>query len=327
MDFLERGYFVAPMAGGPSTPELVAAVSEAGGAGFLAGGYLSGDRLGEDIEALRSLTEVPFGVNLFVPDDPAITEEVRAYRQLLRQEFPGLDIPQPEPNDDRFAEKLEVAIELRVPAISFTFGFPSGEVIARLKREGITVIGTVATAEDARAAAAGGAEALICQGPKAGGHRAMFDQRAEEPGGSLAELLAQVRPVGLPMVAAGGVSGRDEVLAAKKAGAAGVAAGTLFLCAEEAGTNEPYRKALLAGKRPTELTRAYSGRLARGLVTEFMTRHASAPACYPAVNAMTKPIRGAATEAGDTNRMSLWAGEDYVAEAASAGSLLERLQG
>lgn len=324
---MERKYVVAPMAGGPSTPELVAAVSEAGGAGFLAGGYLSGQQLGEDIESLRSLTDAPFGVNLFVPEEPQVTDEVHAYHSLLRQEFPQLEIPEPYPNDDRFAEKLEVAIELGVPVISFTFGFPDGEVVARLKRSGIGVFATVATAEDARVAASGGAEAIICQGPKAGGHRAMFDQTAPEPGLSLAELLGAVRPLGLPMIAAGGISTREDALAALNAGADAVAAGTLFLCAEEAGTNVPYRQALLAGRRDTELTRAYSGRLARGLVTEFMTRHAKAPACYPCINAMTKPIRGAATARGDADRMSLWAGQDYVVAEESASRLLERLRG
>ncbi|MDO5724545.1 MAG: nitronate monooxygenase, partial [Flaviflexus sp.] len=229
--------------------------------------------------------------------------------------------------DDRFWDKLEAAIELKVPALSFTFGFPPGEVVARLRREGIAVLATVATAADARAAASGGAQALICQGPKAGGHRAMFDQTAPEPGGSLAELIAQVRPLGLPIIAAGGISTREQALAALNAGADAVAAGTLFLCATEAGTNEPYRRALREGTRSTALTRAYSGRLARGLVTEFMTRHANAPACYPCVNAMTKPIRSAATAEGDADRMSLWAGEDYVVAEASAAQLLERLRG
>ncbi|MFC7404605.1 nitronate monooxygenase [Georgenia alba] len=324
LEALRRPVLAAPMAGGPSTPALVRAAVEAGGSGFLAAGYLSAERLAEQVTEVGRDAEI-FGANLFVPEADEIRPEVRAYRDRLAAAHPALAVPDPHPDDDGWQEKLEVVREAGVPLVSFTFGFPPADAVHTLHRAGATVIATVTTAAEARSALERGADVLCVQGPAAGGHRGTFDQTVEPPAEPLEDLLRSLRGAA-PIVAAGGLTTPAAVAAAREAGAAVVQVGTALLVADEAGTDPTHRRELLAGQRETTLTRAFSGRWARGLLNEFMTTHADAPAGYPFLNQLTGPVRAAARRAGDPEAMSMWAGERYRdARPGPAGEILERL--
>ena len=319
----------APLAGGPSTPALAAAVCEAGGLGFLAAGYKGVDAVRADLEALRALTARPFGLNLFVPPtaaaDPA---SVSAYATVLRAESErrGVALGEPRRDDDGWEDKLALALEQRVPVVSFTFGCPSPEVVGRFSDTGSEVWVTVTTAAEARLARDAGAHVLVVQGVEAGGHRGSF---ADEPGTDLG-LLAALQLVGaavdLPLVATGGLSTGRSIAAVLAAGAAAAQLGTALMRTPEAGTSPAHRDAL-ASAEPTALTRAFTGRTARGVVNRFMLEHSGdAPAGYPEVHHLTAPLRTAAREQGDADGFHLWAGQAHaLAEELPAGELVRRL--
>lgn len=310
---LPRPVIVAPMAGGPSTPELVAAADDAGGLGFLAAGYRSGEQMRAQIAEARRLGAQHFGVNVFVPEaEPVDMAAARAYRERLAPLAESLHVALPDPrsDDDAYEEKVAALLDERVPVVSFTFGCPSPEVVRAFARSGTYTIASVTTGREAAQADAAGVDALVAQGPEAGGHRATFRRHETPSGRPLHELIAQVRAAtALPVIAAGGL-GTPSAVAAALTVADAVQAGTAFLDAEEAGTGATYRRALRDPRyTETAVTRAFSGRWARGLRNRFIDEFgADAPAAYPAVNQVTAPLRKAAAEAGDAERLSLWAG-------------------
>jgi nitronate monooxygenase len=297
---------LAPLAGGPSTPELAAAVANAGGLGFIAAGYLAPEELAARIERARRLTDGPLGVNLFVLDEHPVDEDaVAAYARELQSEGGELGVPRFD--DDRFAEKLAIAVAAGVDVISTTFGPPPAALVAAARAAGIDVWATVASAADAQRAVAAGVDALVVQGSEAGGHRASFDDTAEADA-PLLELLAALRDaVDVALVASGGIGDRATADAARASGAAAVQAGTVFLLCPEAGTSPPHREAVARGG-PTAITRAFTGRRARGIVNAFMRDHPNAPSAYPHIHYLTRPLRAAARAAGDVERINLWAG-------------------
>ncbi len=302
------------MAGGPSTPRLVAGAIDAGASGFLAAGYLTAEALARQIADTRALTTGAFGVNLFVPG-PKSTDDLELYRERVRKEAArvGTEPGQPDWDDDHYAAKVDVVVAAKVPAVSFTFGVPRTEDVERLHACGAEVIVTVTSPEEARLAAAAGADALCVQGAAAGAHRGTFTN--DPIGASLYDLLPALRLIaaatGLPLIATGGLIHGADVAAVIAAGAIAAQLGTAFLRCPEAGTNETYRAALAAADRETVLTRAFSGRPARGLVNRFIVDNTDAPAAYPQVHNMTKPMRAAAVRAGDPELVSLWAGQGY----------------
>lgn len=304
----------APMAGGPSTPALAAAVSNAGGLGFLAAGYLSADKFSDVIAGARALTSAPIGVNIFVPQPSAATRaELEGYRELLApvaQRY-GAEIPKPRPDDDGWQAKLDVVADTAPEVASFTFGCPAAEVLDRLRGRGILTAVTVTSRAEADIAAAAGADALVVQGPEAGGHRGTFDPvtaPGDEPLDAL--LAAIVAHHDLPVIAAGGLAGAADVQRVLAGGAVAAQAGTAFLLCDEAGTNGVHRAALVDEQfTETVVTRAFSGRYARGLANDFTARFDDdAPFGYPEVNQMTGPLRRAAVAAGDPHGTNLWAG-------------------
>jgi nitronate monooxygenase len=296
----------APLAGGPSTPALAAAVSNAGGLGFVAAGYLSPEAFREELRRTRALTEAPFGVNLFVLEDrPVDDAAVAAYAAELTAE--GLPIGEPRFDDDSFAEKLAIAVDEHVPVVSTTFGFPSHDAVNALHAAGAELWATVTTLEEARAARDGGADALVLQGAEAGGHRGSWSD-ADGPDLTTIELVRTVASdVNMHLVAADGIADARDVERSLAAGATYAQAGTAFLLCPEAGTSEPHRRALGA-MGDTDMTRAFTGRRARGIVNRFMREHPNAPRAYPQVHHLTAPLRAAARAAGDTDRINLWAG-------------------
>lgn len=302
---------LAPMAGGSTTPELVTAVSEAGGFGFLAGGYLDAAALGAAVSAVRARTARPFGVNLFLPGERR-DAGVAAYRERLVAA--GLEPGEPVWDDDGYPDKLALLLADPVPVVSFTFGCPDPEAVSRLHAVGTQVLATVTTPQEARQAVAAGVDGLVVQGMEAGAHRGVFDNDPADPaGGQQYGLLALLRLVAattdLPLVATGGIVDGAGVAAVLAAGAVAAQLGTAFLACPEAGTKPAQRAALADPDGPaTAITRAFTGRPARGIRNSFLDDHtAAAPAAYPQVHHMTRPIRGH----GDPASVNLWAGQAY----------------
>ena len=315
----------APMAGGPSTPALAAAVSEAGGLGFVAAGYKTPDAMAEDIAATRAATRKPFGVNVFAArptDAPPGALDAYAERVSIDTAPAG----EPRADDDAFAEKVERLIADPPAVVSFVFGCPDPELIGRLKEAGSEVWLTVTDADEVRAAAAAGADALIAQGVEAGGHRGSFDD--EHPGdlGLLALLQVASAATDLPLVASGGIATGRAVAAVLAAGASAAQVGTALMRAPEAATSAVHREALARPGR-TALTRAFTGRTARGIVNRFLVEHDdAAPAAYPAVHFITAPIRKHGREAGDPDLVNLWAGQAHeLGGEAPAGEIVAAL--
>lgn len=325
----------APMAGGVSVPPLAAAVSEAGGLGFLAAGYKTADGMYQEIKQLRSLTSRPFGVNVFMPQpEYAESGAVEVYAHQLAGEATWYDTELGDPDggrDDGYDAKLAVLRDDPVPVVSFHFGVPSREVVDSLHRVGTFVLVTATTAEEAVAVQRSGADAVIAQGVEAGGHQGTHRDLPENDGAGLGllALLAQVREsVSIPVVAAGGLMRGSQIAAVLAAGASAAQLGTAFLATDESGASDLHKDALT---NPlfvrTELTRAFSGRPARGLVNRFLREHGPyAPAAYPEIHHMTVPLRKAAAKAGDAQGMALWAGQGHrLARRLQAGRLVEVL--
>lgn len=308
----------APMAGGFTSPELVAAVSNAGGLGSFAAALLSPAEIRSGVEQVRRLTARPFNVNAFVLDPPIPDAgEVRRAIELLGPIRHELGLPPGQPparwcQDCR--EQLEALLELRVPVASFTFGLLDGAFIERLHRSGSVVIGTATNVAEARAWVESGADMVCAQGVEAGAHRGTFLGGPDEGMiDSLALVPQVVDAVRVPVVAAGGIADGRGVAAALVLGAAGVQIGTAFLNCAEAPIHPGYRAALRAARgSDTRVTRVFSGRPARGIVNEFMRRldaRAHEIPAYPVQNALTGEIRRAAADANRPEFMSLWAGQ------------------
>jgi nitronate monooxygenase len=309
----------APMAGGPSTPALAAAVSNAGGMGFIAAGYLTPEAFDEQLSAVEALSEAAYGVNLFLPSPRTVDlAAIEAYRSSLEAVADRLGTTPGEPRweDDAIAAKVEVLTRHRPAAVSFTFDRPDAELCQRIRDDtGALVVATVTSAAEAVLAAANGVDLLAAQGAEAGGHRGIFRDDpsldAGAPASGVLDLLDAVADVtDLPVIAAGGMASGADIAAALDHGAIAAALGTAFLCCPEAGTSPSYRRALLeAPFTEAAFTRAFTGRPARALVNGFAREHhADAPAGYPEVHHVTRPIRAAASAAGDLDTMHLWAG-------------------
>ncbi|WP_310964816.1 nitronate monooxygenase [Nocardioides terrisoli] len=317
MQLSDSPLVAAPMAGGPSTPDLVVAASAAGAFGFLAAGYRSPDQLVVDIETVRARTE-SFGVNLFVPDPGGFDRRpVLDYRERLSPEAQRLGVELPEPpwtDDDGWRDKVELLLSEPVPWVSFTFGLPGTGLVDRLQEAGTQVAVTVTDADEARAADAQGVELLVVQSAAAGGHRGSFDQSAAPSDLALPDLVRSVRAVtSLPLVAAGGVGTAHDVRTVLGAGALAVQVGTALLLTDEAGTGATHRSALQdPAYDETVVTRAFTGRPARALRNGFIDRHDhEAPVGYPAVHHLTRPIRSRAAATGDPDVLHLWAGTGH----------------
>ena len=306
---------LAPMAGGPSTPALCAAVSEAGGLGSYGAAYLAPGKLREEIRAIRALTSAPFAINLFADEGSQADERgVRAAQDAVaryRAEL-GLPPPPPPPAPVALHDAFAVLLEERVPAFSFTFGIPPREMLDACRSAGIATMGTATTVAEARALEEAGVDAIFAQGAEAGGHRGTFDREADPPLiGTMALLPQVVDAVRTKVIAAGGIMDGRGFAAALALGASAVSLATAFLRCPEAGTSQPYRAALKEARDDaTVITRAFSGRAARGLANRFTREMSGAPlAPYPAQNALTREIRALAAKRGDSSLLSLWAGQ------------------
>lgn len=318
---------LAPLAGGPSTPELAAAVSDAGALGFLAAGYLSASDLAARIARTRALTARPFGVNVFVPQPAGDPEALKAYAQRLGSEAAkaGQRLGEPRADDDDWTAKIALLAETPMPLVSFTFGCPPGDVIARLQGSGSEVWVTVTSVEEARQAHSAGADALVVQGFEAGGHRGGFTD-TDDATGLLTLLQVIAHAVSLPLIATGGIATGHGLAAVLAAGARAGALGSAFLLCPEAGTS-PVHRAALTHPHATALTRAFTGRLARGLRNRFLDEHSSsAPSAYPEIHHLTAPLRAHGRAVDDPDLVNLWAGQAYaLARSEPAAEIVRRV--
>jgi nitronate monooxygenase len=331
---IENPIIQGPMGGGPSTPELVAAVSNAGGLGSLGAAYLTPDQIGHAIHRIRALTSRPFNVNLFAGGwsmDQAF--DAGPMLELLGEIHKKLGLPAPvapTPVPDPFPAQLVAVLDARPPIFSFTFGIPDRDAMARLKARGIVIVGTATTVEEARQLEQAGVDAVVAQGLEAGAHRGTFLDSFEA---SMVPTLDLVRStasaVGIPVIASGGLMDGRDIVSALKAGASAAQLGTAFLACPESGASEVYKRAILAAKEDTTVvTRAFSGRPARGLRNAFTAsvdgKELILP--YPLQNALTRQMRTAAAQQGLADYLSLWAGQGVArACAMPAGELVARL--
>lgn len=327
----------APMAGGATTVELVAAVCEAGALGFIGAAYLTPAQIAEVSGALRARTSRPFGINIFAPlpapDEPRDPGPALERMAPLHAEL-GLPPPTvPTLAGDPFSGLLAAALESGASVFSFTFGILPASAIEAIKARGMFLIGTATTVEEARQLEAAGVDAVVAQGSEAGAHRGTF---AVDFGAAMVGTMALVPQVAdavrIPVIASGGIMDGRGIAAALALGASATQMGTAFLTCDEAGVPEAHKEAILkAREHETRLTRAFSGRPARGIVNRFMTEvdrgdAAEAILSYPLQNALTRPVRNAAAKQGRAEYLSLWAGQGVrLARRQSAADLIARL--
>jgi nitronate monooxygenase len=328
---IEHPIIQGPMGGGPSTPELVAAVSNAGGLGSLGAAYLTPDQIIEAIRRIRSLSSRPFNVNLFAGGWS--TEQAFDHGPMLEvlseiHEKLGLPAPvAPAPVPDPFPAQLEAVLEALPPIFSFTFGIPDRDAISRLKARGILIVGTATTMEEARQLEQAGVDAVVAQGLEAGAPRGTFLDSFEASMVATLDLVRDtVSAVRIPVIASGGLMDGRDILSAMEAGASASQLGTAFLACPESGASAVYKRAILEAKEDTTVvTRAFSGRPARGLRNAFMAsvdgKGLILP--YPLQNALTRSMRTAAAKQGISDYLSLWAGQGVArARAMPAGDLV-----
>ena len=325
----------APMAGGTTTPELVAAVSNAGALGSMGAAYLTPEQLTEAIQKIRALTDRPFNVNLFaggydagpMADPGHMLAFLAQIHEVLGLPAPTLPTVPPDP----FPEQLQAVLEARPPVFSFTFGIPDPRAMRSLKARGITILGTATTLWEASLLAEAGVDAIVAQGAEAGAHRGTFAGPFEEamvPTMDLVEQIARFSP--LPVIASGGLMDGHDIAAAMDRGASAAQLGTAFLSCPESGASSTHKEAVLAvGQDTTLITRGFSGRPARALMNTFLFKLATQQEIilpFPLQNRMTRPMRMAAAKLGNAGFLSLWAGQGVTrARSMPAATLVQCL--
>lgn len=330
---VEQPIILAPMAGGAGTPELVAAVSNAGGLGSWGGGYATPQQILDAAKQIRSLTAKPFALNLFAGGynirPPVDTAPMLA---LVAKVHAKLGLPQPvlpPVPDNPFYDQLAAVIEAKPALFSFTFGIPSAHALARLRSAGIRTCGTATTLEEGRALEAVGVESIVAQGEEAGAHRGTFLDSMEASMVTTLELTRGIAAaVSVPVFASGGLMDGRDIASAFAAGGQAAQLGTAFLVCPECGAAAPYKQALLDAKQDTTvITRAYSGREARGLRNAFIDMTKDMPILpFRQQNDLTRPMRNESGKQGTPDYISLWAGRGVTrARAMPAAELIKTL--
>jgi nitronate monooxygenase len=306
--------------GGASSVELVSSVSNAGGLGSYGLYGLTPQKIADVATDIRELTDRPFALNLWLPMDEAQTQppgqaEFDGYLEVLAPYFSELDLPLPERPDSYlvpFADQIDAAIAAKPRALSFVYGVPSAELLERCHSSGILVIGTATTVDEAVALDAAGVDAVVATGFEAAGHRVSFLRAAEESlVGTISLVPRVVDAVRVPVIAAGGIADGRGVAAVLALGASAAQIGTAFLACDESAANPPHRAELWSARAAeTVLTRAFSGRLARGIPNRMSRELANVQtAPFPVQNWLTGHIKRAAAAQANPDLTSLWAGQ------------------
>ncbi|HEX4179330.1 MAG TPA: nitronate monooxygenase [Caulobacteraceae bacterium] len=330
---LEIPIIQAPMLGA-STLEMALAVSRAGGLGSLAAGGLAPDALEAAVARLKAGTDRPFAVNLLMVERASPSaREVEQALEALRPWYKAQELEVPAPPNDfalNYDDQFGALVRSAPSAASFAFSILTRDQVTALHAQGTAVIGTATTVAEAKAWAEVGADAICAQGSEAGGHRGHFLAPLEDSLVGTMALVATIRAaVNLPVIAAGGIMDGRGVAAALALGAVAAQMGTAFLLADQTMVSAPWRRSIETAKDdPTRLTRAFTGRYARGIENEFMRRmrpleHAAPD--YPVQNRLTQPLRAAAAARDDPQALSLWAGQAVkLAAGGDAGALVEQ---
>ncbi|QED46483.1 NAD(P)H-dependent flavin oxidoreductase [Cytobacillus dafuensis] len=310
--------FQAPMAGGITTPALISDTSNCGGLGNLGAGYMKPEEIKEAINEIRRLTDRPFGVNLFVPNVKgiyadevlaAMTHKLNAYgKELGVEETP---IAQEKNYQALYEDQVEEVLRAKIPVCSFTFGIPDKEVMKDLRKQGCVIIGTATNVREAFELEESGVDMIVAQGSEAGGHRGTFHQEESGLIGSMALIPQVADAVSKPVIAAGGIMDSRGIAASIILGAKGVQLGTAFLTCRESGAASIYKQKLLKStEEQTTFTKAFSGKLARGISNRFIMEMRDQTAMpFPLQNDMTGPIRKQAAKLEESDFMSIWAGQ------------------
>lgn len=318
---IDRPIVQGPLGGAYSTLRLAAAVSDAGGLGSFAAHRLAPAAILETAAALRGLTPRPFALNLWVSNHDQggahpPREAVMRMHDALRPYYAELGIHSPAQPENKivhdFEEQARAVIEARPAVFSFIFGIPSREIIADCKRLGIVLAGGATTVDEARALEQAGVDVIVASGFEAGGHRPSFLAAAEDSMvGTMSLVPAIASGTDLPVIAAGGIADARGVEAALRLGAQAAQMGTAFLACEESGTPALHRERLLDGApHRTALSRVYTGRLARAIVSRLPVELRGAPLLpYPAQLWTMSAMHEAALNHGRADLMSLWAGQ------------------
>ena len=326
----------AGMAGGATTPELIANVSNAGGLGTLGAAYMKPEDIKQAVSEIRKLTDKPFAVNLFCVENgnPPEDEAKDKIKEELLRIGKSLGISESDilfNADDYFEEQFRVLIEENVPVISTAFGLLPEDKVKQAKENGMVITSMITTVEEAILAEKNGVDVIIAQGADAGGHRGTFDLTKYKNGADVGtfSLVPQVADnVNIPVVAAGGANDGRSLVAALVLGASGVQIGTRFLSSKEAGIHKAYKQKLFESKEDdTVVTKVFSGRPARGILNKFIEEFSMEPLGYPYQNSATKSVRGAAAKNDDSEYMSLWAGQNLrpVVNEQSAAEIVEEI--
>lgn len=327
----------APMAGGGDTPELVAAVCNAGALGFIGAGYSTPGQIAELAKSVRALTKRPYGMNLFAPTPtPEVPGNVQTVLQRVAPFFADLGLlapTAPSMPSTSFSEQLSAILETDASFFSFTFGIPPADAIQSLKRRGMLVLGTATTVDEAVELEKAGVDAVVTEGSEAGGHRGTFSGEFTAGMVGTISLVPQiVDAVRIPVVASGGIMDGRGIAAALALGASAIQMGTAFLTCKESGVPESYKEAILSSRESeTRITRAFSGRPARGIINRFLSAFESDEAAesilpFPLQNVLTRPLRNAARAQNRAEFLSLWAGQGVrLARRQSAAELVSRL--
>lgn len=313
---LKKPIFLAGMAGGVTSPQLVASVCNEGGFGQIGAGYMTPETLAKDIDEIRTLTEKPFGVNLFIPEHPEVKqEEIVQMNQILEPINEKLDCkPVNEVNiDDIFDQMIEVVINKEVEVMSFTFGKPDQDLVQRLHEHHISVVGTGTNIEEVRELESVGVDAIVLQGCEAGGHSGSFEQSLPKERLTLDQLFKQVHSkVSVPLIVAGGITTPEQAKDYIEQGATAVQLGTAFLTTVESGTPDVHKSLILKAKSEDIIfTNTFSGRYANGIKNEFINyvgQFKDKICAYPIQNILTQPLRGKSKKAQNPDYMSLWCG-------------------
>ena len=312
---VEHPIIQAPMGGGITTPELVAAVSNAGGLGSIGASYLAPEELTRQARAVRALTQRPFAINLFAPVSTPSADPAPMLG-ILGRYHSQLGLPAPQVTATAlpdFFKQVEAILECAPTVFSFTFGIPPASVLEAFKARGILLAGTATSVQEARQLEAAGVDFIVAQGAEAGGHRGSFAVPFEGGMvGTMALVPQIVDAVKLPVIASGGIMEGRGIVAARVLGASGVQLGTAFMTCREAGTAPAHKAALRSARDDsTRITRAFTGRPGRMISNEFTEALAGNEAVlsFPVQHYATVALRGAAAKQGDTRYMALWAGQ------------------